>query len=312
MEPDHLIIASRSLTVTSSVLSQLEKDIGNHEPERGGFLFGSFEPLKVMFFWYDKEGSTSSVTYYPSNNATSILRMVENATGLQFLGVVHSHPGHMDYPSGSDVVAMNSLLDLNRELPFVIAPIISNYSGNSSLYNSKFQKLEIMNKKILSCYVKYRNEAVQSISGSVEIDNDIKSQTYSMGLVISKEISSIKFIRSHELFSYNSDCRYIYAKFDTTHDKQFVTVFNVSDISPTAYFFDYKTETLEPVEFPKIRQFVINFYNTGNGYCSMITYLLIIFLMFLLLLLLAFEIHNQGPTVDPGPISNATFVNETI
>jgi len=60
-----------------------------------------------------------------------VIDKVEKQNNLALNGVVHSHPAGMDYPSGPDAVAMDSLLSLNPQLTYVIAPIVThNYRGD--------------------------------------------------------------------------------------------------------------------------------------------------------------------------------------
>jgi len=80
---------------------------------------------------------------------------------LKFCGVIHSHPDSMPYPSQPDQQAMISLLKHNRELNFVIAPIVT-FTRNQ---NAPFQSHELNCKELRFSFfylTRGRNEVLRA------------------------------------------------------------------------------------------------------------------------------------------------------
>ena len=117
------------IDVSRKVMEDMYENIGRHRPERGGFLFGAYNAsgnkVVISGFVLDKNGRTSSASYYPSEAATSIIRSFSDENMKSFVGLVHSHPRGLDRPSGPDMDAMNIMLEINRDMLFAVVPIIT-------------------------------------------------------------------------------------------------------------------------------------------------------------------------------------------
>jgi len=148
---------------SEEVLDDICSCICEKPPEEGGFLFSREDDMTVVKFVWDTAGGTTRTSYYPSRNASRIINDTENGSRnskqlLTFSGVVHSHPRTMSYPSGPDCEAMESLLSLNTNLPFVIAPIVTH--GNYSHTELYPHELQLRNLGKISCYYKIAGHQV--------------------------------------------------------------------------------------------------------------------------------------------------------
>eukprot|EP00008_Paramoeba_atlantica_P014959 CAMPEP_0201482140 /NCGR_PEP_ID=MMETSP0151_2-20130828/6411_1 /ASSEMBLY_ACC=CAM_ASM_000257 /TAXON_ID=200890 /ORGANISM="Paramoeba atlantica, Strain 621/1 / CCAP 1560/9" /LENGTH=249 /DNA_ID=CAMNT_0047864681 /DNA_START=69 /DNA_END=816 /DNA_ORIENTATION=- len=115
----------KKLSITPEVLGAIAKDIGTKAPERGGFLFGNISHLQISHFLYavKEEQATPIISLLETPQLT--LQWLKEKKNVKMLGVIHSHPAFLDRPSGPDLAAIQSLLDLNPSLPYVISPIVT-------------------------------------------------------------------------------------------------------------------------------------------------------------------------------------------
>ncbi|WP_291208712.1 Mov34/MPN/PAD-1 family protein [Hyphomonas sp.] len=111
--------------ITDRVLEDIRVNIAAHQPERGGALFSFPWTNWVVDFLYDADAVTTSSTYTPSAWLISEVQKIEREKGVHFVGVVHSHPGGADRPSGPDHEAFRSNLHHNPHLPAFLAPIVT-------------------------------------------------------------------------------------------------------------------------------------------------------------------------------------------
>jgi len=100
--------------------------IGVFAPERGGLLFTHKDHENTLALCIpDTLAATTQVSYLPSEAANRIIQETEAIFNVRFHGVIHSHPANMPYPSGPDEKAMDSLLNVNPSLKYVITPIVT-------------------------------------------------------------------------------------------------------------------------------------------------------------------------------------------
>jgi molybdopterin/thiamine biosynthesis adenylyltransferase/proteasome lid subunit RPN8/RPN11 len=157
------------LYILSSILQEIEQAIAIHPAERGGALLGPVSKPIITHFIFDNMAQTTGSTYHPSQELTQRVQEVELRQGLEFKGVIHSHPGGFDRLSGFDEDAVLEGLNLNPHLPCFFAPIISNKGLLQGLGD---HELPLDNGKKISCYAAYRQNrgirvetiAVQQIS----------------------------------------------------------------------------------------------------------------------------------------------------
>jgi proteasome lid subunit RPN8/RPN11 len=110
---------------TDRVIAEIAKDIAAHEPELGGALLGPPASPLVTAFLFDPQASVTRASYVPSSDLVRRVEEKERIEGVEFKGVVHSHPGKYDEPSGPDRHAFRRGLDLNPRMAAFLAPILT-------------------------------------------------------------------------------------------------------------------------------------------------------------------------------------------
>ena len=98
--------------------------IARHAPERGGALYGPRGRPVITHFEYDADAETTAVSYVPSSRLIRNVVDVERGTGLQFKGIVHSHPAGFIRPSSGDAQTVQSFFRLNPHVSGIALPIV--------------------------------------------------------------------------------------------------------------------------------------------------------------------------------------------
>lgn len=122
--------SSSPVYIYDFVLDSIARDIGMHPPERGGALLGPVGKYCVSQFIFDAEAATSPASFRPSQAIGQRVQAAESASGREFKGLVHSHPGTVDRPSSQDRVSIRNALDLNPHLAVYLAPIVSSEASD--------------------------------------------------------------------------------------------------------------------------------------------------------------------------------------
>jgi proteasome lid subunit RPN8/RPN11 len=112
------------MVITDMVYAEIRDRIAAHPPERGGALYGPRHYPFVTHFEFDPDGLTSDVSYVPSTRLIENVPRVERETGLQFKGIVHSHPRGLTRPSGGDEQTVGSFFRLNPHIAQMALPIV--------------------------------------------------------------------------------------------------------------------------------------------------------------------------------------------
>lgn len=112
------------MVITDIVYAEIHDRIAAHPAERGGALYGPRNYPLVTHFEYDEAGKTSSVSYVPSSRLIANVPRIERETGLQFKGIIHSHPRGLTRPSGGDEQTVGSFFRLNPHLSQMALPIV--------------------------------------------------------------------------------------------------------------------------------------------------------------------------------------------
>ncbi|MBO3752092.1 ThiF family adenylyltransferase [Streptosporangiaceae bacterium NEAU-GS5] len=113
-----------------SVLRDIDEHVAAYQPERGGALMGPIGQPVVSLFLPDPHAAATHVTYTTSDRLRKRVSEVEGADqGLELKGIVHSHPGGMNVPSGGDHVAFADSLRRAPWLGRFICPIVTVHSG---------------------------------------------------------------------------------------------------------------------------------------------------------------------------------------
>jgi hypothetical protein len=110
---------------TDRVIDEIAKDIAAHEPELGGALLGPPASPLISAFLFDPQASVTRASYVPSTDLVRRVEERERIEGVEFKGVVHSHPGRFAEPSGPDRYAFRRGLDLNPRMAVFLAPILT-------------------------------------------------------------------------------------------------------------------------------------------------------------------------------------------
>jgi len=117
-------------SVFDTFLDQVALTIGTYPVETGGAILGDYTSGVVTRFVFDGAAETTAASYTPSRRLSGVVNELERQSGLQFKGIVHSHPGNFDSPSGPDADAFLQGLDENPELSRFLAPIVTFREGD--------------------------------------------------------------------------------------------------------------------------------------------------------------------------------------
>ncbi len=160
---------------TDTVMAEIDQSIAQKEPEQGGALLGAPDSNLISHFIYDEDAEVSHVTYLPSKRLIKAVQELEKQDGLQFKGIIHSHPGMMDHPSGQDHHAFASQLTHNLHMGRFIAPIVTRHLQNKK--ELKSHELALGDGAKLSCY-----QAHFSFDKTIN-DNHLSVTSCEVGLV---------------------------------------------------------------------------------------------------------------------------------
>lgn len=116
-------------SIFDTVLEKVSLTVGQQPVETGGALLGDYTSSVINDFIFDEDAETTSVSYIPSRRLVERVNVAEGRDRLQFKGVLHSHPGNFDIPSGPDANSFFIGLRANPELPRYLAPIVTFQSG---------------------------------------------------------------------------------------------------------------------------------------------------------------------------------------
>ncbi|MCW2929839.1 MAG: UBA/THIF-type binding protein [Actinomycetia bacterium] len=116
----------RFVAIADAVLGEIERQVAAYRPERGGALLGPVGLPVVTRFVFDAHASTSGSTFRPSRDLQVAVRHIEHhQPDLELKGMLHSHPGGMNYPSSGDRIAFADSLRGAPWLGRFIVPIVT-------------------------------------------------------------------------------------------------------------------------------------------------------------------------------------------
>lgn len=111
-------------SITDRALREIVTSVGSRVPESGGALMGPRATSLVTRFVFDPDADTTAASYVPSRALqTEVQRLERNNPSLVFKGILHSHPGGMNHPSGMDERSFNDYLSENVGLAALHAVI---------------------------------------------------------------------------------------------------------------------------------------------------------------------------------------------
>ncbi len=117
----------RTMKISRLVLSKIKRTIGRYPVETGGILLGDPRDFHVTEFVFDnsalRDGLNSGAVYQPD---TDFLNKCIDNSCLEFIGICHSHPRGINYPSRQDERAAWSNLTSpsNEYLRAYLMPIV--------------------------------------------------------------------------------------------------------------------------------------------------------------------------------------------
>lgn len=149
------------ITITDQVIEQKVLHIAAHAPERGGAVLGPKSTNLISHFIYDEQAETTGCTYKTSPWLIDQINNIETGLGLQFKGIVHSHPGGFDRPSGGDRRSFQENLDCNPQMSVFVAPIITMSAAKAR----KPHEISLGKDSKLSMYVAERTIRGLEITG---------------------------------------------------------------------------------------------------------------------------------------------------
>lgn len=113
------------LYITAEVIAQIRATVGAMPAEQGGILGGRRVAGLVTDYHFDTSAARTSTTYTPEVELlNTLLREEWNPAGIDFLGVVHSHPAGFSRPSGGDHVYAQRILEALPQLDRLLMPIV--------------------------------------------------------------------------------------------------------------------------------------------------------------------------------------------
>lgn len=123
------------MLILDIVYEHIRDAIAVHPPERGGALYGPPMRRVVTQFVLDANASTTAASYVPSAALIANVKHIERSTGLQFKGIVHSHPRGITRPSAGDTQTVSSFFKKNPHFSNIELPIVQQVSRSE---NAKF------------------------------------------------------------------------------------------------------------------------------------------------------------------------------
>jgi len=118
-------LCDAGFSIFDTVLEKIAATVGSLPVETGGALLGDYTSGVINDFIFDEDAETTSVSYIPSRRLVDRVNEAEYSNRLQFKGVLHSHPGDFDIPSGPDANSFFEGLRANPELSRYLAPIVT-------------------------------------------------------------------------------------------------------------------------------------------------------------------------------------------
>jgi proteasome lid subunit RPN8/RPN11 len=151
---------------TDDSITAMHVHLGLQAPEQGGALMGPPRSSLVTQFIPDHEAETTRVSYVPSHGLTGNVQHVEAKGALILKGIVHSHPGTFDRPSGPDHRAFADVLRANPGMPSLLAPIITRGKPD----DDAMHEVSLGPGVKMSCYEAWRNTDRRRWQATVSVD----------------------------------------------------------------------------------------------------------------------------------------------
>jgi proteasome lid subunit RPN8/RPN11 len=142
-------------TFTDKVITDIGLELGSREPELGGALIGPPGANWITAFLFDPDASVTRSSYIPSARLVDRVEGVQVSEGVELKGIVHSHPGSYDVPSGPDRYAFRHALDENPRMAAFLAPIVTR---DRSAAPDRSNELGLTPTSRMTIYAAYRSQ----------------------------------------------------------------------------------------------------------------------------------------------------------
>lgn len=120
------------MLIVDAVYDQIHSELASFRPERGGALYGLRGYPCITHFEYDEDARTTQASYLPSSRLIGNVRRVEAETGLEFKGIIHSHPDGFARPSIQDERAAATFFRLNPHHAQMAMPIVQSVKARQN------------------------------------------------------------------------------------------------------------------------------------------------------------------------------------
>jgi len=112
------------VSVASKVLDSIQSTLGLLPAEKGGIIGGSANIITT--FYFDLDALTDRAHYHPCIGKIASVIQEWTESGIQFLGIIHSHQQGDMRLSGSDISFAREIIRLNMpNVQFVYFPIVA-------------------------------------------------------------------------------------------------------------------------------------------------------------------------------------------
>ena len=123
------------MKIKQSVYNEIMQGIGTLPPEAGGML-GIKEGVICAFF--EDRHSRHRTAYLPDIATLNRQIAAWAANGIDFIGIVHSHPGDAPFLSGADMQYAERIFAANPQMNCIAFPLVTNVGSKAQLTNYVF------------------------------------------------------------------------------------------------------------------------------------------------------------------------------
>lgn len=139
-----------SVFITESVYQEIMDTIGSASPESGGIL--GIKDGVISDFCLDENPSGTGNTYIPDLARLNSVLQMWHQTGVEFAGVIHSHPSDMRQLSYADIRYAMQIMNAN-DLCGVYFPLVFPDTKEIFFYNVSSSGRVVLNRHVIKKYV---------------------------------------------------------------------------------------------------------------------------------------------------------------
>ncbi len=143
---------NESWVITAEVYEEIKRTIGCRKPEQGGIL-GSSDGKHIDFYYFDKTADRSSASYTMDTKALNEVIHKWNDSGIQLVGIIHSHPQGINRPSYGDMETAKHIIetiDVQGKFFTPIVQVSPKLNGDIKIYPYTFeQTVEMKNQSMI-------------------------------------------------------------------------------------------------------------------------------------------------------------------